>query len=67
MCSVFMKIFRDADIMTASASLILIKWWMGRYAPGVRAFVTAMRSRLKRHIVRPNQITNLIKTRLSLE
>jgi hypothetical protein len=67
MCSVFMKISRDAEIMTVSVLLILLKWCMGRYAPGVRAFITAMRCRAKRHVLCPKYITNLIKTRLSLD
>ena len=65
MCSVFVKTPRDADIITASVLLILLKWWIRRYAPGVRVFATAMRCRAKLRILRPKYITNLIKTRLS--
>jgi LexA-binding, inner membrane-associated putative hydrolase len=65
MCSVFAKTPRDADIITVSVLLILLKWWMGRYAPVVRVFATAMRCCAKLHVLRLKYITNLIKTRLS--
>ena len=67
MCSVFMKISRDAGIMTASVLLILLKWGMGRYAPGVLNFAAATRWSAKWRVLRPKYIRNLIKTRLSLD
>ena len=61
MCSVFMRISRDAGIMTASVLLILLKWWRGKYAPGVRAFATAMRCCAKRHVFRPKNVNGFDK------
>ncbi len=67
MFSVFMKISQDAEILIASVLLILLKWRMGTYAPGVRANTAAMRCRAKWHVLHPKYITNLIKTLLSLD
>ena len=60
MCSVFIKTSQDAEIITASALLILLKRYTKRYAPGGKAITSAMRYRMKRYVLLPKYLTNLI-------